>query len=163
MSEIFDSSIDLSRRNFFTSAASGLGSVALASMLRDDGLLAAPGPHFAPKAKNCIYLFMEGGPSQMDLFDPKPKLNELDGEPMPDSMLDGIKFAFTQKESARLMGSPRTFQKYGQCGMDMSDLLPPLIYAIILGFFGLGGVFIALSAFTLICAWIAWRHLPQSM
>jgi hypothetical protein len=47
--------------------------------------------------------------------------------------------------------------------LDMSDLLPPLIYAIILGFFGLGGVFIALSAFTLVCAWISWRHLPKSM
>ena len=63
----------LSRRRFFTSSMSGLGSVALASLLRDDGLLAAgvtnPAPHFAPKAKNCIYLFMEGGPSQMDLVD----------------------------------------------------------------------------------------------
>ena len=119
-----------SRRDFFTSTASGLGSVALASMLRDDGLMAASvdklGSHFAPKAKRCIYLFMEGGPSQMDLFDPKPKLNELDGQPMPDSLLEGVKFAFTQKESARLLGSPRTFQKYGQCGMDMSDLLPHL-------------------------------------
>ncbi|MBP6602994.1 MAG: DUF1501 domain-containing protein [Verrucomicrobiales bacterium] len=119
-----------SRRDFFTSTASGLGSVALASMLRDEGLMASAvdkmGAHFAPKAKRCIYLFMEGGPSQMDLFDPKPKLNELDGQPMPDSLLEGVKFAFTQKESARLLGSPRTFQKYGQCGMDMSDLLPHL-------------------------------------
>ncbi len=121
----------LNRREFFTSSASGLGAVALASMLGEDGLLAnsapgARGPHFAPKAKRCIYFFMEGGPSQMDLFDPKPKLNELDGQPMPDSLLEGVKFAFTQKDSARLMGSPRTFKKYGQCGMDMSDLLPHL-------------------------------------
>lgn len=119
-----------SRRDFFTSAASGLGTVALASLLGEEDLLAgvpgSKGPHFAPKAKRCIYLFMEGGPSQMDLFDPKPKLNELDGQPMPDSLLDGVKFAFTQKDSARLMGSPRTFRKYGQCGMDMSDLLPHL-------------------------------------
>ena len=68
-----------SRRDFFTSGASGIGALALASMLRDDGLIAGDGsfkaPHFAPKAKNCIYFFMEGGPSQMDLFDPKPKLN----------------------------------------------------------------------------------------
>ncbi len=62
----------------------------------------------------------------MDLFDPKPKLNELDGQPMPESLLEGVKFAFTQKESARLLGSPRTFQKYGECGMDFSDLLPHL-------------------------------------
>ena len=91
---------DLQTRRRFLSR--GLGSLALASMLRDDGLLAAEStraPHFAPKAKRCIYLFMEGGPSQMDLFDPKPKLNELDGQPMPDSLLEGVKFAFTQKEN----------------------------------------------------------------
>ena len=121
----------LSRRRFLQTTASGLGTVALAQLLQDDGLLAAgsqdgPGPHFAPKAKRCIYLFMEGGPSQMDLFDPKPKLNELDGEAMPESLLEGVKFAFTQPESARLMGSPRTFKKYGRSGMDMSDLVPHL-------------------------------------
>ena len=114
------------RRRFLSN---GIGSLALASLLREDDLLASEAtrsPHFAPKAKRCIYLFMEGGPSQMDLLDPKPKLNELDGQPMPDSLLKDVKFAFTQKESARLMGSPRTFQKYGECGMDMSDLLPHL-------------------------------------
>lgn len=116
-----------SRRDFFSKTASGLGSVALASLLRDDGLLASTAkPHFPAKAKNCIYLFMEGGPSQMDLFDPKPKLNELDGQPLPDSLLEKVKFAFIQKEAARLMGSPRTFKKYGQCGMELSDLLPHL-------------------------------------
>jgi len=122
-----------SRRRFLQTTASGLGTVALAQLLQDDGLLAAPdsnsltqAPHFAPKAKRCIYLFMEGGPSQMDLFDPKPKLNELDGQAMPESLLEGVKFSFTKKETARLMGSPRTFKKYGQCGMDMSDLVPHL-------------------------------------
>ncbi|MEZ5429868.1 MAG: DUF1501 domain-containing protein [Verrucomicrobiales bacterium] len=115
-----------SRRKFLSS---GLGTVALASLLRDEGLLAAEatrGPHFAPRAKRCIYLFMEGGPSQMDLFDPKPKLNELDGQPMPESLLQGVKFAFTQKETARLMGTPRTLQPQGQCGMELSNLLPHL-------------------------------------
>lgn len=115
-----------SRRRFLSQ---GIGSAALATLLGEEGLLGAESyraPHFAPKAKRCIYLFMEGGPSQMDLFDPKPKLNELDGQPMPDSLLKDVKFAFTQKESARLMGSPRTFQKYGQCGMELSDLLPHL-------------------------------------
>ncbi|MCA9085868.1 MAG: DUF1501 domain-containing protein [Planctomycetaceae bacterium] len=118
------------RRQFFTSSASGLGILALASLLQEDGLLAneAKGPltHFAPTAKRCIFLFMEGGPSQMDLFDPKPKLNELDGQPMPESVLNEIKFAFIQKETARLMGSPRRFRKYGECGMDLSDLMPHL-------------------------------------
>ena len=120
----------LNRRRFFTTGASGLGTLALASLLNDDGALAGDVPrqltHFAPKAKRCVYLFMEGGPSQMDLFDQKPKLNELDGQPMPESMLKEIKFAFIQKESARLMGSPRTFRCYGECGMELSDLLPHL-------------------------------------
>ena len=119
-----------SRRRFFTSGASGLGTLALASLLRDDGLLAGAVPqpltHFAPKAKRCVCLFMEGGPSQMDLFDEKPKLRELDGQPMPESVLKEIKFAFIQKESARLMGSPRTFRPHGECGMELSDLLPHL-------------------------------------
>lgn len=120
----------LNRRRFFATGASGLGTLALASLLKEEGLLAsetsAPQAHYAPKAKRCIYLFMEGGPSQMDLFDPKPKLNELDGQPMPESMLKDIKFAFIQKEAARLMGSPRTFKRYGECGMELSDLLPHL-------------------------------------
>lgn len=126
----------LDRRRFFATSASGLGTLAAASLLAEEGLLAeerllaGAGPrqvtHFAPRAKRCIYLFMEGGPSQMDLFDPKPRLNELDGEPMPASILEEIKFAFIQKEGARLMGSPRKFRRYGECGMEFSDLLPHL-------------------------------------
>jgi len=119
-----------SRRRFLTSGTSGLGTLALASLLNDDGALAddvSPQfAHFAPTAKRCIYLFMEGGPSQMDLFDEKPKLKELDGQPMPESVLKEIKFAFIQKQSAQLMGSPRTFRRYGECGMALSDLLPHL-------------------------------------
>jgi hypothetical protein len=127
------------RRNFLTTCANGIGGLALASMLRDDGLLAAEAdtaassnplapkaPHFAPKAKSCIFIFLEGAPSQMDLFDPKPKLNELDGQPLPESMTKNVRFAFIQKETAVLMGSPRKFAKHGQCGMDVSDLLPNL-------------------------------------
>ena len=118
----------LNRRRFFATGASGLGTLALASLMKQDGLLGAEPQlaHFAPRAKRCIYLFMEGGPSQMDLFDPKPRLNELDGQPMPESLLKDIKFAFIQKEAARIMGSPRTFKRYGECGMELSDLLPHL-------------------------------------
>src|SRR4051812_18852526 len=128
-----------SRRDFLTSTASGIGMLALASLLEDDGVLAAgaaPGgaadplaprlPHFAPKAKSCICIYLEGAPSQLDLFDPKPRLNELHGKPLPESMTKNVRFAFIQKESARLMGSPRTFKKYGRCGMDFSDFLPHL-------------------------------------
>jgi hypothetical protein len=123
------------RRGFLTSTASGIGLVALASMFGDDGLLAADSPHdpllpkaphFAPKAKRCICIYLEGGPSQMDLFDPKPKLNELDGQALPESLTKTVRFAFIQKESAKLLGTPRKFAKHGQCGMDLSDLLPHL-------------------------------------
>jgi uncharacterized protein (DUF1501 family) len=124
-----------SRRSFLTSTASGVGLAAVASLLRDDGLLAAEdalnplaprAPHFDPKAKACICIYLEGAPSQMDLFDPKPKLNELDGQKLPESMTKNVRFAFIQKEGARLLGSPRKFTKHGGCGMDFSDFLPHL-------------------------------------
>jgi hypothetical protein len=132
------------RRDFLTTTASGLGLAALAAMLDADGLLSpaaaaaedAPGsvaspsavqaPHFEPRAKSCIFLFQAGGPSHLDLFDPKPKLNELDDQPMPQEMLDKVRFAFINKDSATLLGSPRTWSKHGQCGMDFSDFLPHL-------------------------------------
>ena len=115
--------MNLDRREFLTSAASGLGMLALGSLLEGQESRA---PHFAPKAKNCIFLFMAGAPSQLDLYDPKPKLNELHGKALPESMLKNVRFAFIQKESVKLMRSPRTFKKYGQCGMEFSDLLPHL-------------------------------------
>src|SRR5262245_29723030 len=98
-----------SRRNFLATSASGIGLAAVASLLRDEGLLAAapaadhnplaPRPgHFAPKAKACICIYLEGAPSQLDLFDPKPKLNELHGQKLPDSMLQKVRFAFIQKD-----------------------------------------------------------------
>jgi hypothetical protein len=125
----------LTRREFFTTTAGGIGSLALASLLAGDvgganparsviNPLAPKAPHFAPRAKNCIFIFLSGGTSQVDLFDPKPKLNELAGQPLPESVLKGMRFAFIQKDSARLMGSPRIFKKHGQSGMEFSDLLP---------------------------------------
>src|SRR6478609_3101543 len=98
----------LSRRRFLTSSASGIGLLALASMFREQGLLAADAgdaanplaprkPHFAPKAKACICIYLEGAPSQLDLFDPKPKLNELHGQKLPDSMTKNVRFAFLQR------------------------------------------------------------------
>src|SRR5437588_9501692 len=128
-----------SRRSFLANTANGAGMLALASLLRDDGLLAgdaavepAANPlaprlaHFAPKAKACIYIYLEGAPSQIDLFDPKPRLNELDGQPLPESMTKNVRFAFLQKDTARLMGCPRTFTKHGESGMELSDFLPHL-------------------------------------
>ena len=112
--------------------------MALGAMLSDDGLLRAEDaidapaaspldpkpPHFEPKAKACIFIYMAGAPSQLDLFTPKPKLNELHGQKLPQSILDSARFAFIQPDTATLMGSPRTFTKHGQCGMEFSDWLP---------------------------------------
>jgi hypothetical protein len=119
-----------SRRDFLTTSASGLGGAALSSLLCADGFASGVNPlapkasHFAPKAKSCIFIFMAGAPSQLDLFDPKPKLNELHGKPMPDSLLKNVRFAFIRKDSAVLMGSKRTFKQHGESGMWFSDLLP---------------------------------------
>jgi hypothetical protein len=130
----------LARRQFFTSSASGLGMLALASLLQQDGLLAADNdgnessanplapkaPHFAPKAKSCIFFLPEGAPSHIDLFDPKPKLQELHKQKLPDSMTEKVRFAFIKKETAVLWGSQRKFTKHGECGMELSDFLPHL-------------------------------------
>lgn len=122
------------RREYLATAANGIGALALGALLTEDGIVsAAPAaadplalrpPHFTPKAKNCIFIFLEGGPSQIDLYDPKPKLNELHGQSLPESMTKNVRFAFIRKETARLMGSKRVFKKHGQCGMDFSDYLP---------------------------------------
>jgi Protein of unknown function (DUF1501) len=117
------------RRDFLATSANGVGLVALASMLMQDGRLEADEqkqPHFVPKAKNCICIYLEGAPSQIDLFDPKPKLNELHKQKLPESFTKNVRFAFLQKDTATILGCPRTFKKHGQCGMDLSDLLPNL-------------------------------------
>src|SRR5438093_13693974 len=95
----------ITRRHFFGRCAMGLGGIALASLLSDKQLLgAAPGasanpmapkpPHFKARARNIIYLLMAGGPSQLELFDYKPKLAELNGQPIPQSFIEGKRFAF---------------------------------------------------------------------
>jgi len=128
------------RRDFLTTSACGLGSAALGSLLSSEDLLnsaAAAGgassdplrprqTHFEPQAKACIFILMAGAPSHLDLFDPKPKLNELNGQPVPASLLENVRFAFIKKETARLLGSQRRFRKHGESGMEFSDLLPHL-------------------------------------
>ena len=83
-------------------------------------------PHHEAKAKACIFIFMAGAPSHIDLFDPKPVLNERHGESLPKEILDAARFAFIKPDSATLMGTKRRFKKHGQCGMDFSDVLPYL-------------------------------------
>jgi hypothetical protein len=121
------------RRQFFRDCGLGLGSVALASLLNDrlfadepaagDG--GARAPHFAPKARNIIYLFMAGGPSNQDLFDHKPLLNEMDGQDCPQSFVRDQQFAFI-KGVPRLLGTPFQFAPRGKSGLVMSELLPHL-------------------------------------
>jgi hypothetical protein len=81
-------------------------------------------PHFDPKAKACIFIFMAGAPSHLDLFDPKPELIKQHGKPLPESMLKKVRFAFIKKDKALLQGSPFKFTKHGECGMELSELLP---------------------------------------
>jgi hypothetical protein len=113
-----------SRREFFTRAGSGLAGMALASLLRAESAdpLAPKQPHHPPKAKSIIWLFMEGGPSHVDLFDPKPKLLELAGQPMPASFGHPITAMGTSNNT--LMPSKRTFKPYGQSGIQVSDWYP---------------------------------------
>ena len=123
------------RRHFFNQCSLGLGSLALAGLLSDHKLLAdssagpsplAPRPtHFPAKAKRVIYMFMAGGPSQLELLDHKPKLNELDGQMVPPDYVKNKRFAFI-KTDAKLLGTKRKFARHGQCGAEISELLPGL-------------------------------------
>ena len=104
--------------------------MALGSLLQEDGFLRAAedatpatGLHFAPKAKRVIYLFMAGGPSQLDLFDSKPKLQELDGKVIPESYVENQRFAFIKKD-AKLLATRRSFARHGQSGQELSECLP---------------------------------------
>src|SRR5574338_426242 len=119
------------RREFITDAFTGFGSLAMASMLAEQAARAAvtnplaPTPPHMPdtaKAKSVIFLFMAGGPSHVETFDPKPLLNELNGQKRPAEFGDR-KYQFI-KPDARLMGTKRTFKKYGKAGIDVSDLFP---------------------------------------
>ena len=119
-----------SRRHFLRHSGAGLGTAALAHLLAEEGLAArdpmAPrASHFPDKAKNVIFLFMEGGPSQMDLYDPKPELVKWSGKPLPESLTKeyGARLAFTKPDAA-VLASPRTFRPYGQSGLEFSDYIP---------------------------------------
>jgi hypothetical protein len=118
------------RRGFFRDC--GIGTAALAHLLAADGRsatrsdpMAPRAPHFSGKAKSVIFLFMEGAPSQMDLFDPKPGLEKWHGQSLPDSMTKDLRLAFI-KPTAKVMASPRKFTRHGKSGIEISDFMPHL-------------------------------------
>ena len=127
-----------SRRRFLQEWGGGVGMAALWHLLALEDRTASArealpsmnpleprAPHFAPKAKNVIFLFMAGGPSQIDLFDPKPEMKKWEGQPLPESMRKGLKFAFIRPTS-KIWASPRVFTHHGQSGIEFCDWLPRL-------------------------------------
>ncbi len=126
-----------SRREWLSASTLGVGGLALAWLLYEEGLLAAPvkpdlgprrfdltpkRPHFPGKARAMISLFMQGGPSHIDLLDPKPALAKYDGKAFPGT----IKYDNAAEASARVLASPWKFRKHGQSGIEVSELLPGL-------------------------------------
>jgi hypothetical protein len=123
----------LTRRHFFGRSAAGVGVAALATLLRDDARAETPShgglpglPHFAPKAKRVIYLFQSGGPSQMELFDYKPRLTEFQGIDLPDSVRMGQRLTgmSATQSSFPVVPSHFKFAQHGQSGAWVSELLP---------------------------------------
>ena len=124
--------ISLARRTFLRQSSTGLGLAALGSLLDPsastrgaEGLGALGRPHFAPTAKRVIYLFQGGGPSHVDLFDPKPKLREMHGQEMPKSILGTQRVTLMTRNQGHFLAAstPYVFAKHGQCGAEMSELL----------------------------------------
>ena len=118
----------LSRRECLNRLGLGLGGLALAQLLARPASAAPAGGglHFAPKAKRIIYLFQSGGPSQLDLFDPKPLLNQRHGEQLPDSVRGGQRLTGMSgnQSSIPIAGSPFAFSRHGRSGNAFSELLP---------------------------------------
>ena len=128
-----------SRREFLMRSGMGFGSLALGYLLNRDSLavaktlldpidpLAPKAPHFPATAKSVIFVFLQGGPSQVDTFDPKPDLNRLDGQPLPPSFLEGgLPLAQLKAEECKLMGTRRTFKRYGKSGLEIADIFENL-------------------------------------
>lgn len=131
-----DETLAITRRQFFCRCSTGMGVVALASLLNEGSASGSPGgepvnplaarpPHFAARAKRIIYLHMAGAPSQLDLFDPKPRLSELNGQAIPDEIVKGETFAFI-RGTPKILASPYTFARHGKSGATISELLPNL-------------------------------------
>ncbi len=136
MHPLVEHGLNTTRREFFGRAATGIGTAALASLLASDGMAASTEaaalgglpslPHFAPKAKRVIYLFQNGGPTHVELFDWKPKLKEMHGEPVPEEYVGGRRFStMTGNPQGKLMLAPvEPFAQHGQSGAWVSEFLP---------------------------------------
>ena len=144
MNELQRHCLGITRRHFFRECGVGVGKIALASMLAEtvaksagaspakiaaptastDPLRPHPG-HFPAKAKRVIHLFMAGAPSQLDLFDYKPELAKLEGKPLPPSVIGGQRYAFIRPDAA-VLGPRFKFSRHGQCGAELSEMLPHL-------------------------------------
>src|SRR5437763_12189335 len=136
MNPIHDRALTLTRRHFFQQGALGLGTASLASLLANDahGAAARPArfggipslPHFAPKAKRAIYLFMNGGPAQMDLWDYKPKMQEYFDKDLPESVRKGQRLTTMTSGQARFPIAPSKYKfvRAGKCGTWITELLP---------------------------------------
>jgi hypothetical protein len=122
------------RRHFFSECGLGVGKMALAGLLARDaiaaegpravtGPLAPKPPHFPAKAKAVIQLFMAGAPSQLELFDHKPKLAEIEGKPIPPEVIGGQRYAFIRPDAA-VLGPQFKFARHGQSGAEISEMLP---------------------------------------
>ena len=124
----------LSRRAMLERSTLGFGSIALTSLLAQEGLLSAKegdhtrphlvGPHLRPRAKSIIFLFMSGGPGQTDTFDPKPLLQKLEGQPVPESIAVNVPKIPRSGVNSPLMASPFSFKQYGESGIAVSELFP---------------------------------------
>jgi len=130
--------LDITRRHFFSQCGIGVGKIALAGLLADGlgrparaggttptGPLAPRPPHFPGKARAVIQLFMAGAPSQLDMFDHKPKLAAIEGKPIPPEVIGGQRYAFIRPDAA-VLGPRFRFSRHGRCGAELSEVLPHL-------------------------------------
>src|SRR5262245_27566323 len=127
--------ITRTRREFLRDACGGFGALAFGAMLvqgqaraQSVNPLAPKKPHHPAKAKSVIFLFLSGGPSHIETFDPKPLLNKLHGQKRPASFGEA-KYQFVTSE-AKMLGTKRTFKRYGESGIEVSDLLPHLAQCV---------------------------------
>jgi hypothetical protein len=139
MNPLHERNLNITRRWFLRDCGVGVGKFALAGLLADSlgkrafaassalpaNPMAPRAPHFAPKAKRVIHLFMAGAPSQLDLFDNKPELAKLEGKPLPPSVIGGQRYAFIRPDAA-VLGPRYKFAKHGQSGAEISEIMPHL-------------------------------------